>query len=251
MTDTYRPVKRHEKLSVQVAEQIIDLIIDGKLLEGERLPPERDFCETFEVSRTVIREAVSILEAKGLVYSVTGSGTYVRSIQQEDVVNSLGLYISTNTKSVSVEHLLEARWVIESQVARFAANRATDEDLQLLEDVWLEMCDLTDDPMAFSKKDLDFHVRLAHASGNPLFEIMLQPLTDFILQSIYVVTTLPGITKQACDYHRAVIDAIKIHDSEMAVTAIQEHLKQSRVVTIRGLREKERVMVPDRPEKES
>ena len=218
----------------------MDLIVEGKLQEGDRLASERDLCDTFDVSRTVIREAVSILEAKGLVSSVTGSGTYVRSIQREDVVNSLGLYISTNTKSVSMMHLLEVRWVIETQVARYAAERASDEDIRLLEEEWQMMCRLKDNPMVFAEKDLNFHVLLARASGNPLFEIMLQPLTDVLLQSIYVGSTLPGITEQACSYHRNVMDAIKAHDPDQAVKAIQDHLKQTRVVTIRGLREKER-----------
>ncbi|MCD4672390.1 MAG: GntR family transcriptional regulator, partial [Anaerolineaceae bacterium] len=117
MVDTYRLVKRQEKLSVQVVEQIIDLIVEGKLTEGDRLPPEREMCDTFGVSRTVIREAISVLEAKGLLASQIGSGTYVRAIQSEDIANTLGLYISTQSKSISMMQLLEVRRIYETQIA--------------------------------------------------------------------------------------------------------------------------------------
>jgi GntR family transcriptional regulator, transcriptional repressor for pyruvate dehydrogenase complex len=250
MIDSYRPVKRQEKLSIQVADQIIDLILDGKLKEGDRLPPERELCETFGVSRTVIREAVSVLEAKGLVSSVTGSGTYVRSIQAEDVVSSLGLYISTMSKSVSMMHLLEIRLVIEPRVARLAAERATEEDIQDLQEIWLAMCRLShsEDTETFAKKDLDFHVRLARASHNPLFEIVLQPLTDVLYQLIYVGSGLPGAAKEACAYHRTVLDAIEAHDADRAAKAIMDHLKQTERVTSKGLREQEKKEKISHPE---
>jgi GntR family transcriptional repressor for pyruvate dehydrogenase complex len=240
MIDSYRPVKRQEKLSVQVADQIMDLIAEGKLQEGDRLPAERDLCDTFDVSRTVIREAVSILEAKGLVSSITGSGTYVRSIQAEDVVNSLGLYISTMSKSVSMMHLLEVRRVIETQVARFAAERATQEDIDDLETLWMDMCQRIEAPEDFAKKDLEFHVRLARASGNPLFEIVLLPLTDVLLQLIYVGSVVPGTPEEACDYHRRVVEAVRSGDADKAVEAVVNHLKQTERVTIKGLRETEK-----------
>ena len=240
MFDSYRPVRRQEKLSVQVADQLIDLILEGKLKEGDRLPPEREMCETFGVSRTVIREAVSVVEAKGLVSSLIGSGTYVRAVQREDVVSSLGLYMSTMSKSISMMHVLEVRWVIETQTVLFAAERATEEDIAELEELLADMQGLVHDPVACSQKDLEFHLRLARASGNPLFEIVLQPLTEVLQELIYVGSRLPGITEQAYTHHRAILDAIKTHDVAKAAAAMENHLRQTERVTIRGLREKGR-----------
>lgn len=239
MTNSYQAVKRQEKLSIQVADQIIELIVDGKLNEGDRLPPERELCELFSVSRTVIREAISNLEARGLISSITGSGSYVRSIQGDYVSNSLGLYITTNNQSVSINHLLEVRRVIETQVAHLAAIRANDSDIHALESIWEEMCKLIDNPVGFAEKDLEFHVLLARASGNPLFEIVLKSLTDVLLQSIYIGSELPGTALEACECHRAVIDAIKNRDSTKATETMVYHLKQSERVTIIGLKEKE------------
>lgn len=238
MPNSYQLVKRQEKLSVQVAEQIIDLIMEGKLKEGDRLPPERELCDLFGVSRTVIREAVSNLEARGLISSITGSGSYISSIRSEHVSNSLGLYITTNNQSVSIKHLLEIRRLIETQVANLAAKRATAADIQALEHIWQEMCQLTNNPASFAEKDLEFHVMLARASGNPLFEIVLKSLTDVLLQLIYIGSELPGTASEACDCHREVIDAIKSHDSDKAAETMVNHLKQSERVSVKGLREK-------------
>src|SRR5574342_1317761 len=106
-TNVYQPVKRQEKLSVQVADQLQSSILANELKPGDRLPPERVLCDRFEVSRTVIREAISILEAKGLLTSKGGSGTYVRAIQSGDVADSIGIYISAPSHLVSLEDLIE------------------------------------------------------------------------------------------------------------------------------------------------
>ncbi len=76
----YIPVKRRDRLCVQVAEQIRDSIVSGHVEAGDRLPPERELCERFGVSRTVLREAIRFLEGEGLLTTRSGSGTYVKRI---------------------------------------------------------------------------------------------------------------------------------------------------------------------------
>lgn len=236
MIESYHPVKRQEKLSVQVVQQIIDLIVEGKLKEGDRLPPERELCETFCVSRTVIREAISVLEAKSLLESQMGSGTYIRAIKSGDVADSLGLYISTQSDSISMLQLFEVRHIFETQIAQLAAKRASEGDIAELEAIWSSMCNLVDDPAAFAEKDLEFHICLARASGNPLFEMLLEPLTDIMLRFIYVGSNLPNTTEEACVHHRAVLDAVKTRDAKQAKNAMADHLQQTERVTAEGLR---------------
>jgi GntR family transcriptional repressor for pyruvate dehydrogenase complex len=236
MVDSYQPVKRQEKLSVQVVEQIIDLIIDGKLKDGDRLPPERELCQTFGVSRTVIREAISVLEAKGLLESQAGSGTYIRAIQSEDIANSWNLYISSQSQSVSMLHFLAVRRIFEPEIARLAARHASQEDIAALEALLSSMCSLADDPAVFAERDLEFHLCLARASGNPLLEMLLEPLTGIMLQFIFVGSSLPNTAEEACAYHRAVLDAIKAGDGERAAAAMAAHLQQTERVTAKGLR---------------
>ncbi len=236
MVDSYQPVKRQEKLSVQVVEQIIDLIVEGKLKDGDRLPPERELCETFGVSRTVIREAISVLETKGLLESQTGSGTYIRAIQSGDIANSLSLYISSQSQSVSMLHFLEVRRIFEPQIAQMVAERASKEDIATLESLLSAMCSLVDDPAVFAEKDLEFHLCLARVSGNPLLEMLLEPLTGIMLQFIFVGSSLPKTAEEACAYHQAVLDAIKAGDGKRAAEAMADHLQQTERVTAKGLR---------------
>ena len=237
-TDTYQPVKRQEKLSKQVADQIKVMILSNEINPGDRLPAERDLCETFQVSRPVIREAISILEAQGLLESKGGSGNYVRALKGGDVSNSLGMFISTQSKSVSMMDLLEVRRVLEVQIVRLAAERITEAGIEYLEQLLDLMSDLIDDPGTFAQRDLEFHVALAKESQNPLFEIILEPLADVMLQLIYVGSNLPGTAKEACQYHRVILDRLKEKDVDGAALAMINHLGQTERVTRQGLEEK-------------
>ncbi len=238
MENSYSPVKRQAKLSGQVAGQIQQLILSRQINPGDRLPTERELGETFQVSRTVIREAIRILEARGLVVSQTGSGTYAQAIQGEDVSNSLGMYITTQGQSFTLDSLMEVRRVLEIQVVKLAAERATPQDIEKLETILQNMCLSREDVDAFSKLDLEFHLVIARASGNPLFEILIQPLTGALLELIGTGTTAPGAAEEACDFHREILNALKSRDAEKAVSAMRMHLDQSRRVTAEGLKQR-------------
>ncbi len=96
MEKPYTPVKRQDRLSAQVCEQIQALIRAQELVPGDRLPTERELCERFQVSRTVVREAIRILEARRLVETQGGSGTYVKALEANDVAQSLGISPATS-----------------------------------------------------------------------------------------------------------------------------------------------------------
>jgi GntR family transcriptional repressor for pyruvate dehydrogenase complex len=118
------------RLSEQVAEQIQSMIIQGKIKQGDRLPPERELAEQLGVSRTVIRESTKVLQERGLVKVLTGSGTYATRVESENVSQSIGLFV--RGKKHTFRDLLEIRKMLEIEVAGLAAERATEEDnLQL------------------------------------------------------------------------------------------------------------------------
>jgi GntR family transcriptional repressor for pyruvate dehydrogenase complex len=232
----YQPVKRQEKLSVQVADQIKSLILANELKPGDRLPTERDLCDRFEVSRTVVREAISVLEAKGLLASIGGSGTYVRAIQGEDIADSIGLYISTQCQSVSLEDLMEVRRVLEVQIASMAAERATQEGIEELEQIMAAGREVMDDPAAFATKDLEFHVALARLTQNSLFEILLEPFTDALYEGRHLASKVPGVAQEALDLHQNILDRIKARDPEGAAREMLKHLNQSKRVTLGAIK---------------
>jgi GntR family transcriptional regulator, transcriptional repressor for pyruvate dehydrogenase complex len=240
METAYHPIKRQKNLSSQVADQLQQLIVEGQIKPGERLPTERELGQTFQVSRTVIREAIRAMEARGLVESKTGSGTYVRAINGEDVSNSLGMYISTHQGQVfSLESLMEVRRVLEIQMAALAAQRASEQDIRSLEATLDHMCQSRGEASAFSRWDLNFHLQLAQASGNPLFGILIEPLTEAFLQLIWTGSTSPGAAEEACDFHRAILEKVKAKDAQGAAESMRAHLDQSQRVTEQGIKRRE------------
>ena len=235
MDNSYSPVKRSQKLSGQVADQIQSQILSRQISPGDRLPTERELGETFHVSRTVIREAIRALEAQGLVVTQTGSGTYVRAIQGDDVANSLGMFINTQGKSFSLDSLMEIRRVLEIQVVELATKRATQEDINNLEIILDKMCQNKNDTDIFSKWDFEFHKVVAQASNNPLFGILISPLNEAIFEIIWTGSTTPGAIEEACTFHQMIINSIKERNVQKAKDAMQAHLDQSHRVVTEGL----------------
>ena len=236
MENEYKPVKRQATLSSQVAEQIQQLILSRDLKPGDRLPTERELGDTFKVSRTVIREAIRTLEARGLVVSKTGSGTYVRSVKAKDVASSLGMFINTQRKPFSLDALMEIRRVLEIEMVKLAAQRASEENIKQLENNLEMMCQTVSDQDEFSKWDLEFHLVLADACNNQLFGIILEPLTESLFELIWTGTTTAGAAQDACHYHRDILDCIKKKDSEGAVKVMRAHLDQAYRVTAEGIK---------------
>jgi GntR family transcriptional repressor for pyruvate dehydrogenase complex len=205
MDNSYSPVKRHEKLSGQVAEQIQQLILSRQIKPGDRLPTEREL-------------------------------GFVRAIQGEDVANSLGMYITTQGQFFTLDSLMEVRRVLEIQVVKLAAERATPQDIEKLESVLDHMGKSKNDVDAFSKWDLEFHMVIARASGNPLFEILIEPLTEALFELIWTGTSAPGAAEEACDFHRVILDSLEAKNGQKAADAMRLHLDQSQRVTAEGIK---------------
>jgi GntR family transcriptional repressor for pyruvate dehydrogenase complex len=227
--DSFRQVQRSDRLSIQVANQIEELILSGILKIGEKLPPERELCEQFGVSRTVVREAVRVLEAKGLLKSQSGSGTYVRALKSLDVANSLGMYLSTHDGISSYGDLMEVRRILEVQIAAIAAERAVEDCFVKLEAVLDQMKSAMDDPQAFAKHDLQFHVTLAHCTGNELLAAVLDPFADAMYEAV-LASNLPDPPEWNLEVHRRIFERVKARDAEGAAKAMAYALDQEKPV---------------------
>jgi GntR family transcriptional repressor for pyruvate dehydrogenase complex len=222
---------RREPLSEQVAEQIQNIIQD-KLKEGDRLPPERDLSEKFGVSRVVIREATKILQERGLVKILTGSGTYVSRVEPEVVFQSMRLFVRGNKHSF--RDLLEIRKMLEVEIAGLAADRATDDDIHQLEVMVNEMQaalpeirSSKDKLEDFVEADLSFHQDLAKASHNFLLPILLSPITDLLLEFRRKASSFPGAPENATNFHQTILDCIRNRDSRKSRDVMRSHLSNT------------------------
>ena len=214
----------------QVAAQLEELILAGKIEVGEKLPPEGVLAAQFGVSRPVIREALAQLRDRGLTETVSGSGTYVRRPDGEHLTEVLlrHLRFETMARPQVIESLYEARIAVEVMAARLAASRGHEVDLQLISTRLEEMRAAHDDPAAWTAADMGFHLAVVDASHNVFLGAFLTPMTRIIEQSMSESWRDPKAVRSGLLAHQAVCSAIVGRDEEGAAQAMLAHLEDSK-----------------------
>jgi GntR family transcriptional repressor for pyruvate dehydrogenase complex len=219
------PLVRQPRLSDQVAEKLRDMIYEQNMRPGDALPSERELCEHFGVSRTVIREAVKTLTAKSLITAVPGSGLVVGTTTIEDVAEIFDLYFR-GEPSLRYLDLHHVRYSLEPAICALAAQNASDDDIAGLFALCDELEQLTEsDLVEASRNDAKFHRNIAVASQNSYFVILLDALGRSLLDTRVATFSMePRRLSVVALAHRKVADAIAAHDSEGAANAMREHL---------------------------
>jgi GntR family transcriptional repressor for pyruvate dehydrogenase complex len=229
MADTQQPsdselfgrVEREPRLSDKVAEMMRATIIDRQLAPGTALPSERELGEQFGVSRTVIREAVRALAAKGIVEVRTGSGLRVASVDEATALESLTWYIRGG--QIEYPDVHDVRSAIEVEMAGLAAERRTDEQLRALQDAHKHFQSVLDDVEAATLADLEFHGLIARATQNELFSALLGSIGGTLID-VRRETLAVGSGKKTVAAHAKILAAIKQGDADAARDAMREHL---------------------------
>lgn len=211
---------RHGRLSGQVLVQLENMIAE-QFPPGVRLPPEAELAEQFQVSRIVIREAMKMLEDRGVVEVRAGRGTTVIPAKLDRVKASLHRMIRSGGAAVLNEmlQLLELRALLEENAAAMAAIRATDADLAEAR-ASLEKMRKERAVEAVNAADLQFHIAIARASGNRFFEVVLEPLTEVFLKQIH----LTGKIDVGVEQHSEILSAIERRDPVAARQAVRRLL---------------------------
>ncbi|HEX5774008.1 MAG TPA: GntR family transcriptional regulator, partial [Geomobilimonas sp.] len=171
---------KQNRIFQDVVEQIQEAIVSGKLKAGDQLPPERELKELFTISRGTLREALRVLEQKGLIEIRTGvaGGSIVKGVSTQQVSESLDLLI--RYKKVSLQNLAEFRVGLEGDVAAHAAERATEEDIARLRALLAKAAAYLDKGSeywdSFIRTDEEIHLAIAETTHNPLFISVLATL---------------------------------------------------------------------------
>ncbi|MGQ9502645.1 MAG: FadR/GntR family transcriptional regulator [Anaerolineae bacterium] len=223
----FKAIQRSATLVHRVTGQVEQLIIKGELRPGDRLPPERELARQFGVSRTVVREAVRSLVAKGLLEVRPGSGTLVRSPSADAVAQSLMMFLRAGRPEFDCEKVMEIRRVLEVANAGFAAQRRTSEDLEEMERILRDASTLSYDRYRFAELDVAFHAAVARATHNELLSLLLDSVADILLTWRQFTFDVPGTPERAVMYHRAIYEQIKCGDVDGARQAMSEHLVES------------------------
>jgi GntR family transcriptional repressor for pyruvate dehydrogenase complex len=221
----FKLIGQKEGLVDRVVKAMEDKILRGKLPVGSRLPPEREFAEQLGVSRPVVREAVRILTAQGMLETKHGIGTTVRAVSRDEVVKPIKLLLRVRGDDISVEHLHQVRSILEVEIAGLAAEHGTEEDFRDLSRLCREMADASDDPVLFAVKDSEFHRRLGEASHNPLLIVLLESVHDLMADVRSVVADQQDVYNRVMPTHHQVLESAAAHDVESARSAMQQHLR--------------------------
>jgi GntR family transcriptional repressor for pyruvate dehydrogenase complex len=216
-------VQREKKLSDKVADLMLERILSSHLQVGDRLPSERELGEQFGVSRTVIREAVRALLAKGVLEVRAGSGLRVAAVGAATVSESMNLYVRGAT--LDFEHVHEVRRMLETHVAALAAERATDADVEQLESVHAEMETAVEtDVETAALVDVEFHRSIARATHNELYLVLLDAIGQSQIELRRSNLGQGGSGPLTITHHLAILTAIRERDPDQAREAMQTHL---------------------------
>jgi GntR family transcriptional regulator, transcriptional repressor for pyruvate dehydrogenase complex len=215
-------VAREPRLSDKVAESMLATILSRRLQVGDRLPSERELGEQFGVSRTVVREAVRALVAKGVIEVRSGSGLRVAAVDAGAVRESMSLYLHGST--LDFEKVHEVRALIEVHIAGLAAERATDDDIARLREVHERMRRQDGDVEAAAQDDLEFHRVIARATQNDLYLLLMDSIGSALID-IRRSNLGSGSAPVTFDQHEAVLDRIIARDSVGARDAMATHLE--------------------------
>ncbi|HEY8477993.1 MAG TPA: FadR/GntR family transcriptional regulator [Chloroflexota bacterium] len=209
---------RKTRLYEEVMAQLAELIRQGQLKPGDRLPSERELSERMQVSRTVVREALRALELRGLVVSRPGAGTFIVDGTAEALVRAL--------THLALEDIFELRMLLEPSIAALAAQRATPEDIQRLESVLQQQEQQVREGRSGAEADATFHSLLAEATHNRALLRLGAALMDVLAPSRNERLQTPQRVQQSLLSHRRILSAIKAGNPDEAREAMQDHIRR-------------------------
>mgnify|MGYP001235875063 CR=1 FL=1 len=210
--------------SQAITAELRRAILGGDFADGERLPPERDLAGVFGASRTTVRRALKRLEDFGLVVRRVGSGTFINhqpSVHEGDIADV-----------ISPLKLVEVRLAVEPQMTRLAALNASARDLGHLGEALGAVEAAGESAKTFTKRDEEFHSRLALCTQNPLLVSIYNRINEVRGHAQWIAMRDKILTSEAIgEYnaqHRALYQALCSRDVDLAVTIAVEHLEKAR-----------------------
>jgi len=226
------PVRLYES----AIEQIMDLVKRSELKPGDKLPPERELAEKLSISRNSLREAFRVLESRSLIKSKAGGGRYIREIRKNGHNNAENIILSLEKSSIL--ELLEAREMFEVKIAEITAQRATPEDIKLIEEALNKMNGEEELKDKKTESDTEFHLAIAGASHNFVFVNIIKLHLDLLKETREKTQQIPRRREERWREerwreHQAILQAIKERDSKKAGEAMLKHLRNVREVLVK------------------
>ncbi|GAA3828666.1 FadR/GntR family transcriptional regulator [Sphaerisporangium flaviroseum] len=230
-------VRRPASLAKAVTAELVERVVRGVYPSGTPLPPEPALCEAFSVSRTVVREAVKILQEKGLVQVRQGAGTMVTPSTMWDMLDELVLAASiAEDESLAIlDDVVVTRRLLESDMANVAARVAGEDTIERLRTLVDRMDELVDDPVSYADVDRAFHDTIMQASGNRIARGVVRSLENQVINTArYMGKTERALCVASNLGHRRVYERIAAHDPDGAAEAMFTHITEAWLVRRNG-----------------
>ncbi|MDR7555261.1 MAG: FadR/GntR family transcriptional regulator [Armatimonadota bacterium] len=214
------PIERR-KVYELVAERLEELIGDRGLRPGDPLPTERELMQRYRVGRSSVREALRMLESRGLIRA-SANGTF----QVADYGNPLrhSLHLLLELEEATLLEVYEVRKILEVEAAGLAALRRSDDDLRQMAAAIADMEAGLGAQDQYIGADLRFHLAVATATRNRLALRMMHAIRDTLHRALAQVYHIPGSPQRSIQQHRQIVAAISAGDAEAARRRMREHL---------------------------
>ena len=230
---------QRSKISEEIAEQLKARIAAGALNPGDKLPSVKELTEQFQVGRSTVREALSALQATGIIETRQGEGSYVKARPGDGLKQALG--IASLGRKETLE-LLEARKALEASNASIAAQKRTLTDLARMDEIVQRMEPQLGDDEAGEQADVAFHLALAEATHNSIMVRLLQTISSQMELAIRETRRLQiyanrRVSERLWLEHRAIVQAVREGDPELARRKMLEHLAHVESILHRFLKD--------------
>lgn len=215
----------------------VDEVVDGlfadivarRLVADQSLPSENDLGERFDVSRVTVREAVKVLQTRGIVRVESGRGSFVQPLSRWTSLSAVLAATSADGDSSAAEQLIELRRIFETGAAALAARRVRPDEIEAISaDLeTMRSAHASDDLASFVAADLSFHDRILAASRNPFLTVMFAPLTEVLSERRAQTSRVRVIQQNAIAEHAHVLEALRGGDPDAARRAMDRHMQQT------------------------
>lgn len=212
-------------LTQQIADHLEEVILTSPTKVSDKLPSEMALAKQYNVSRPVVREAIKLLQERGLVTLKTGSGAFITRPASSTVGQAINRIMQVD--QISSEELTEVRVILELSAIELAAEKITDEQLEEIDHILTQFENKTLPFKVRVSLDEAFHLALAKATGNSLLALFVGTLTSLLRDYMGKGILIEGGIDDAITRHRQIYAALCEHDREKALEAMREHLKVS------------------------
>ncbi len=222
----FRNIKKRN-LYEEITNHIVRFVDEHGLQPGDKLPTENEMVKIFGVSKTAIREALSVLAAKGIIEKKAGVGSILIERNSLDLLEKATHQLKMQKQTL--QEVLEFRRGIEVEAAAFAAQRATEEQLQAIENAHRELIEINNNGGVGIEEDYRFHYLIILATGNSFYETMFDVIAPHYFEAIKISKIQSHrlsnhYLQEAHTEHQAILNALKSNDEETARIAMRNHL---------------------------